>query len=344
MTHRMLPRTKPLCMSLLALGALLAAPAVASAAATPRCVVGAHAGVPDSEARVATGMVCDEVRKAGVPVVDADDDGGDASGDVYRVQLQHFGRTMIVRLSFERDGQVLRAERLTLAAIDEVPTVAPRLATAVVTGKPLEETAHVDDLSQGETRKYEKKAGETLWGVGLVGFGTLSGGGSVGPGIALSVMYETPTFGAGIGYTFGTTDTGSSGGAREELSQHALHVFGRYFLGRGDVSPYLGAGLGYTALESNYSDYGSSGNYSTYTYRRLDGNGFGAFASVGLEMLRLHKVRLGIEARVDVPFYSLRGESSSGGGYATDGSYTQPTVTQESRWVMPVSLVATFSF
>jgi hypothetical protein len=334
---------KPLCLSLLVAGALLAIPAipaVASAAATPRCVIGAHAGISDNEARVATELVCDEVRKAGVPVVDADDDGGDVTGDVYRVQLQVFGRTTLVRLSFERDGQVVRAERMTLAAVDEVPTVAPRLATAVVTGKPLEDTAQVDNLSRGETRKYDKKSGETLFGIGVVGFAAFGEAGGIGPGISLSVMYETPDFGAGIGYQYGATTSGGGGSDGSKVSMHAFHVFGRYFLGRGDVAPYLGAGLGYTAMEADYS----SNSGGAYTSRYFDGSGFGAFASVGVEMLRLHKVRLGIEARVDVPFYTVRGETWLGGGYQPDGSYVQPTATRDSRWVMPTSIVATFSF
>jgi outer membrane protein W len=345
-THPTLPRTKPLCLSLLAAAALIAVPAVASAAATPRCVIGAHAGVSDNDARVATELVCDEVRKAGVPVVDADDDGGDVTGDVYRVQLQLFGRTTIVRLSHERDGQVVRAERMTLAAVDEVQTVAPRLATAVVTGKPLAETAHVDDLSAGETRKYEKKAGELLWGGGIAGFGSLNGGGGFGPGLTLSVMYETPELAAGVSYLYGTNDTGGSdyNSTYEKLSMHSFQVFGRYFLGRGDVAPYFGAGLGYTSLDSSKYANGSSGAYSAYDYKHLEGNGFGGFASVGLEMLRLHKVRMAVEARVDVPFFALSGSTTSGAGYAVDGTYSSGTTSTERRWVMPVSIAASFSF
>ncbi len=325
-----------LSFAALAASSLVLVPAAASAATEPRCIVGAHAGVPDAQARIATELVCDEVRKAGVPVVERDDEEGDPSGDIYRVQLQEFGRTTIVRLSLERDGRVLRTERLTVGSIDEITVVAPRLAGAVVDGKPIEETAHVDDLSRGETRKYEKKPGETFWSLGVAGMSIPGQGVAMAPAFGLGFFYEAPEFAVGA-QLFGGGTTGNNNDV--EASLYSFGIFGRYYFGKADTSAYVGGGLGYSGMSERQST--NVGGVSTS--RSAEGSGVGLWGSLGVEFLRLHRVRLALEARLDVPFFSMTGSSYSYSYSPTNGSSTSSSSSSESHWAMPLSVGLTFA-
>ncbi|MGC4095442.1 MAG: hypothetical protein QM756_47455 [Polyangiaceae bacterium] len=82
-------------------------------------------------------------------------------------------------------------------------------------------------------------------------------------------------------------------------------VGGRYMLSDTDFSPFVGGGLAFMAIERNLDSQ----------------SGLGAFGEIGVEALRLHKSRLGVALRADAPLFSVA-----------------------NRYVMPLSLAATFTF
>lgn len=281
------------------------APAVA---ATPRCVLGAHAGIADADASTASQIVCDEIFKL-----------GPTGASHYRVGLGKLGNVMILSVTVESaPGTIQDHKQLQLTGIEEVPVAAPRIAESVVHGTPLAQTQKVDNIVGDEARKPRKKSGSTHFALGLIGvMPPLSAGGSPAPGIDLEFSYESGSFaiGAGLRAANGGQDTA-------HVSYVALTVGGRYFLTDTDIAPYIGGGLAWTGLSAKTSD-------GTH-----DGSGLGAFTEIGVQALRTHRTHLTLGVRADLPFYSLRG-SSSYTSYQTSGYTSSPSA---SLYYVPLTL------
>ncbi len=266
--------------------ALLASPALASAEAT--CLIGPHPGIHDADAETVAAIVCDNLRKAGVALgepVEVETLGT----ETFRVSLRPLGRQLYVSLQrVDAAGAVVRGSELMLHEIEEAPVAAPRLVRAVLEDKPVEQTAAVDNLVGEETRQFRKKDGETLVGLGFLGIAIPGTDVVPGGGFTFRTMYETVDF-AVLG------DLRLVGGSPSDDSAvfFGLGVGARWFLSDQNWSPFLGAGMGWTALSVDVP--GPNGS----------GTGLGAWAEVGIEALRFYESRLSIDARVELPMYEL---------------------------------------
>lgn len=299
------------------------APVVGS---TTVCLPGDHAGVSDASATTAFGVICDALRRAGAPVsgINPSPSKSDA---VYRMDLQRLEQVVLLRVTYESPLGVARDSRtLTLNGVDEVLLGADRVAVALVEGKAIEDTAKVDTLVGTETRSYRKRGGETYFGAGILGLAVPAVGAYTGAGIELPAFYETPSFAVG-----GALRVSLTGGDDEKRATFgSLSAGGRAFLTDGDISPYVGGGFAFGWIHLVEGD-GSM--------RGFDGSaeGFGAFGEAGVEMLRLHKTRFLIGARVDLPFYAAKqtayGSWSASGGQSTETSR---------RYAIPITLNVTF--
>lgn len=294
------------------------------------CLAGDHSGVANAQARTAFGIVCDALRRAGAPV------GGMVEGPVeattaYRIDLQRLDRVVILRVTHENPIGTPRDSRsLNLSNLDEVLVGADRVAEALVSGKAIEETATVDSLVGNETRKYKKKSGETFWGLGLFGLAVPAVGVYAGAGIELPVFYETPSLAVGGSVRFSVT--GGPDDYETRATYGAVSLGARGFLGEGDIAPYLGGGIAFGWL-----DLGEGSGMDAF---HGSGEGFAAFAEAGVEMLRLHRSRFLIGARVDVPFFSAK-QTVYSSARSAPGSFSMTEETTR-RYAIPVSLNATF--
>lgn len=294
------------------------------------CLAGDHYGISADSARTAFGIVCDSLRRAGAPVagIAASQSEGLAA---YRMELQRLDKTVILRVTYENPVGIPRDSRsLTLSNLDELLVGADRIATALVSGKSVEETATVASLVGTEVRDYKKKSGETFWGAGLYGLAVPAVGVYAAAGIEIPVFYETPSMAVGGSIRFSAT--GGPDSEEQRATFGAVSLGGRGFFGEGDITPYLGGGVAFgwiDLMEETGSDHFSG-----------SGNGFGAFAEGGVEMLRLHKSRFLVGARVDVPFFFAK-QTTYSSSYSGSGGYSTTKDTSR-RYAIPVSLNVTF--
>lgn len=310
----------------------------AETTATPRaprpalptiCLAGDHSGVKDESARTAFGVVCDSLRRAGAPVNGVSETPGDATA-AYRIELQRLDQVVILRITYEEPiGYARDSRTVSLNGIDEVLVGADRVTTALVQGKSLEETATVNTLVGTETRDYKKKAGETYWGLGLMGQAIPAAGVYAGAGLEVPVFYETPQL--AFGGSLRVSVTGGSETSKNRATYGSFAFGARGFLGGGDISPYLGGGLGFGWMDLQQQK-GSS-------HFRGEGEGFGAYVEGGVEMLRLHKTRFLISLRADVPFFATT-QTSDPVFDSTTRTYSSPEERQQ--YAIPLSLNVTF--
>ncbi len=288
-------------------------PPAPTAGATPRCVLGAHAGIPDADASTAAQVVCDEIFKL-----------GPTGASHYRIGLGKLGNVLILSVTVESaPGTIQDHKQLQLSGIEEVPVAAPRIAESVVHGTPLAQTQKVDNIVGDEARKPRKKNGSTHFAIGLIGvMPPLSAAGAPAPGIDLEFSYESAPFAIGAGLR------AASGQDDAKVKYIALTVGGRYFLGDTDIAPFIGGGLAWLSLSAHTDG-------ATH-----DGSGLGAYTEIGVQALRTHRTHLTLAVRADLPFYSLKASNSSY-NYAT-ASYTSSA--SPSLYYVPLTLSLGITF
>ncbi len=174
---------------------------------------------------------------------------------------------------------------------------------------PVEDTQKVDNLVVQERQPAEEppprapksKPGSTHFALGLIGLlPPLDQGLTPAPGVDIDVHHET---GDGRWELGGSMRFGANGSSANSTSMafFMLAVGGKYFTSDADFSPYIGGGLDWSYLNLSAPGAAFQG----------DGNGLGAYADLGFQMLRTHHAHVSVGARLDVPFYSL----NNNGGY-----------------------------
>ena len=154
-----------------------------------------------------------------------------------------------------------------VASLDEADIVIPRLVRAVLDREPFESSARMGTVTAQESAPFRSRPGEGLF---VIGIGLEPLGGSIG------WSYEARRFRLGV-LAQGTGERGSF-----------LGIDGAWLPRDGDVSPYLGAGLGIVD--------------------GVDQAALGTRLEVGVEFFRLHGVRLMAGVGAIVPFESFPGE------------------------------------
>ncbi|MFZ5895746.1 MAG: hypothetical protein ACOY0T_32110 [Myxococcota bacterium] len=267
-------------------------PPVTEAAPKPTCRLGVHSGIPEEDASTAASLVCREVEKK------------PAAGHHYRVDLDRLGTVVYLTLTDEDATGNAASRRMQLAAIEETGDAAPRLADALLNGTSVAQTQRTDNLTETEARAPLRKSGSLQIGVGVMGVYAPSVP-TLAPGFELSLRYDTPRWVAHSTLRYAAHIENDDEGNDEGLRVFDWGVGARYMLSTEDFSPFIGGGLAYMAVQRD-------------THSQ---NGLGAFGEVGVEMLRLHRNRLGAALRADAPLFSV-----------------------SNRYVMPLSLAVTFTF
>lgn len=228
------------------------------------CQLGENTGVDPNDAQVASGLVCEEVRRH--PKVTA--------GRHYKVQISRLGRSIYLSLSAEEPaGVMLDKRQMQLAEIEEVPVVSNRLVRALLEGVSVDATQTVENVAGEETRTLKKKTGELLFGLGFVG-AMISTSSAVEPGGILSLTYESGRIAVPLQWRFG-------GGESRGFTTFDLGI--RYFFRDTDVTPLVGGGVGIGYLGKL---------------------GLNTFVEAGVEALRSHRFHVLASMRLDLPAYS----------------------------------------
>ncbi len=119
----------------------------------PVCVIGEHSGFPEADARTAALLVCGELREQGLPVGDPVSRAPDGAFR-YRLDLHRLGQYIVVRLSHEDPrGRVVIERQIQMGGLEEMISAAPRLAEAVVLGRPVASTVDRETVVEEEARR-----------------------------------------------------------------------------------------------------------------------------------------------------------------------------------------------
>lgn len=164
---------------------------------------------------------------------------------------------------------------LTAGGLEESDTVMKRLVDAVIDRRPVEDNAGLGSVTAQESKKFNKRPGERFFSLGLpIAF--FKGGETGGPfGFSVGYSYEAETFRIGAIL---------EGAARAGQGIGFFGFDADWLPIDGEVSPYLGAGFGYMGAN--------------------DTGGLGGKAEAGVELFRLHAVRVMAGVELLVPFFS----------------------------------------
>ena len=289
-----------------------------------RCELREARGVSPEDAATAAELVCGELRRAS---------GGRGA---YGVGLGTLGRIVVVTATREEPAGSVTVQ---VDGLEEVPTAAPRIADALVRGLGFATTQRVDNLLEGETRPARVKKGSVKFSVGVADVESL-GHGARASGFSLGLMYASPRFALPVEMRFAWDDSqyGEKG-----LSLFSLSVGGRGYLSKRDVSPFVGGGLGILNLDASEGDFSGSG--TGYFYGERSGVAF--YVEAGVEMLRLHRGRVALVVRADLPTAALRSEAIEAWSYWDESarrSYGQPAYPAQSRYVVPLTIGVSVAF
>lgn len=237
-----------------------------------------------SDARTATMLVCSELRQR-----------GETSLNRYRVSFDKLGDVTFMRLRVDNGSGPVVERTLRLNSVEEAQTAAPRLVESVLGKKRIEEARRIDNVMSAEGQHQKKLQGDIAGGASLLALWMPRSSVGFAPGLQANLDYQLTQFSLGpeVRYAAGSAKTDS------------VHLFGagiaaKYSFLTGEVSPYVGAGFGYSDIEIQRHATPEVNGGAGFDAK---GNGMGSFAQVGLQVLRLHTMRLDVGARVDLPFY-----------------------------------------
>jgi opacity protein-like surface antigen len=283
-------------------------------------------GVAADDAETAAALVCGALRR---------ESGGAGR---FEVSLGTLGSAIILTVERrEPSGSVsARLERL-----EEIEVAAPRLARALVRGEAFTSTQRVDNLLESETRSAPVKHGAVRFAASVADVET-PGLGARATGFSLGLQYVTPRFALPVDLRFGL-DEDRYPAARASL--FAVSLGGRYFFSTRDTSPFAGAGMGLLWLDASEGAFPESaaGNAGYFAADTLQ---VAPYLEVGVEALRLHRGRVGLFVRVDLPLSTLKSPETRYYEWdaAADGPGSERVVPGGTRYVAPVSIGVHVSF
>jgi len=274
-------RTRLSILAVLALASLAAAPVAGASAVV---IVAEDGGFPAAAVRTVRSLTATELRARGVEV--RDDPRFQEAVTLDQETLAILTEAGVSRLFVLRLGRLEQKVLITLeelappaaapfavthaaSSLDEADVVVPRLVRAVLDREPFEKGARMQTLTAQESAPLRTRPGEGLF---IIGLGLTPLGGSLG------WSYEARSWRLGV----------LAQGADEGASFFGID--GAWLPFEGNVSPYLGAGLGVVGADSDD-----------------DSAALGTKLEAGVEFFRLHRVRLMAGASAIIPFETLRG-------------------------------------
>lgn len=223
------------------------------------------------------------------------------------LRVSRLGEAAAVRLAAYRpDGTLAHADELTAASPDDLEPVLRRLARGLAEGQPARALAEVDSVTLRESDPFLKYAATQVFGVRL---GTAflldrADGESTPANVAgggIFWLYDARSFLADLSF-----DIHSGDGAR--LVALGLGFYRPF--GKGNLTPYLGGGVGY-----HWTETGGAGE-----------SGLALRAAGGLIIGRLSTVQIRLEAGYHVSLFKEGPESESSffGGGSPGGTTVRP--------------------
>lgn len=212
-------------------------------------------------------------------------------GSVSRLGEKHIVQLSVVSVSTR---EVIWSGSLSAKIIEDLDMVAKRLAKSIAEGKEPEKTVEVGIVLEEEEKKPLRRRVFHTAGIRAGMILPTGGYADVSSLLHLGLLYwyETPNFAAEISFYFAF----SGGQYDDNVTEICMPEFSLlYFFNKGDVSPYLGGGIGFGILDLGYFD----AEYDICV------NGGG-----GVVFLRTYDIRLILDVRYRVNMASIQGYDS----------------------------------
>lgn len=214
--------------------------------------------------------------------------------------LSRLGDRVIVKIEYAgADGQVLMTDRATAASLNDLDPLSTRVALAISTGRPIDDTATTTTVTQQESRDAERKRAVATAGIHIGAFapvGDSYGGSSAMADLGLFAFLELHSFAAVAELEFMWTLDKQDDDPKAFGFQ--FNLGGRYFIDpEADTGVYLGGGLGFRVVSVDLpsSTLGSDDSRA----------GVGLYGGAGIVFLRTSDIHIILDARYDVNLFSL---------------------------------------
>jgi len=234
-----------------------------------------------------------------------------ASSAVYG-SVGRLGERVIVTVELvDADGSLRRSERMGVSQIEELETVATRIAAAFASNQDVSKTAQLGTVTTDEVAPPKRRQGfgGLALGVGALIPATGYANVPLGMAIDLAYWYEATHFAIGprLGIRFH---------ANPKADDHFIEVpfdLGAYFVfGQGDFAPFIGGGAGIRYISDTRRAVITTGSVITTTHEAdFDEQvwALGTYARAGVLLFRTYTVRVSLSVDYNVAFATIHGES-----------------------------------
>jgi hypothetical protein len=222
------------------------------------------------------------------------------------------GSKIVVRATAIRvsDSALAGDAKLTAVSVEDLENVAARLATSLVEGVPVEESAELGTVLEKELEPPLRREGDHAFGFGVASMFPVTAHSAAGLGVALDLSYGYEAVSFLIQPRLGVRFS-----AEQLDSQHYVHVpldLGAFWLlGKSDIALMVGGGLGVRYQWERKRVEKTVGTLLQQTSVGLeedDAWGVGMFARVGAMFFRTFSLRLLAYVDVDATFARTHGQ------------------------------------
>lgn len=228
--------------------------------------------------------------------------------------LSRLGEKIILRIRTQWIGETAPdyADQLAAETEEDLDTVVRRVADAIAAGRPNADRATIETVTQQETLEPRRRASQSRFGL-RAGF-LFPADDSYGDVDRLSylglvIIYETPRF------LIKSTPLVGFAWRGDTVEWTPFDLFFARIYGLGDFAPYVGAGLGISALNVD-KDYDPYDPYSSYQGSQTETT-LTADLGVGVLALRTYDFVIDLELRyhyVFAEFENVNGKGAHGLG------------------------------
>jgi hypothetical protein len=211
-------------------------------------------------------------------------------------------------------GDVINTQRMAVDQLEDLDSVAERMAEAFVRGTSTDETAELGNITKEEAKPARRRDAEHGLGLRLGGIVPLGEAGFAdqGGGVAvdLSYWYEASNFAIAprLGFRFSADPDDEN-----SFFELPFDIGAYYILGQSDFAPFIGGGAGLRYMSQRVEETQQVGGIIATTHNATVSDsafGFGTFGRVGILLGRTYTVRVAVTADYNIAFLELNGESN----------------------------------
>lgn len=211
-------------------------------------------------------------------------------------------------------GDIINTQRMGVDRLEDLDSVAERMAAAFVRGSSTDETAELGNITAEEAKPDRRRDASHDLELRLAGIVPLGDAGFAdqGGGVAidLAYWYEANNFAISprLGFRFSADPNDENG-----FFELPFDIGAYYILGQSDFAPFIGGGAGLRYMSQSVEESRQVGGIvaATHTTTVSDSAfGFGTFARAGILLGRTYTVRVAVTADYNIAFLQLNGEAN----------------------------------